>query len=79
MVVLNISIKARMGERKFWFKHVFESRVESILGWSKASNSFHIEKSVGYHAATKLKCISRTLPKVMGWDGHVNVVIGTSS
>lgn len=66
MVVLNVSIKSRMGERKFGFNLIFKSKVKSIPGWSKDSNGSDVKKSGGYHTAMKVKCIFQTLQKVKG-------------
>lgn len=68
-----------MSERKVGFNIIFKSMVENIHGWSKASNGSDVEKSGGYHSTMKVKFICQNLPKVKGWDGHVVVVLGTSS
>lgn len=66
MMVFDIVVKSSMSERKIGFDFVFESEVEGIPSWSKASNRSHIENGEGYHSTTEVKGVSRTFPKVKG-------------
>lgn len=78
-LVFNIISKACTGKSKIGFSFAFESGVEGILNWSKPSNNDNAKKGGGFPSTTEVKSVSRTFPKVKGWNEYIGVMIGASS